>query len=698
MIHVSFAPLLPWAALGALAAAAAFVCGYALWRRARGAVWRLAAAAVLLAALANPVLIEEERAPNRDVAAVVVDESLSQRAGGRMAQTEEALAGVTERLGRLPGVETRVIRVGDVRGQDGTRLFEALERALADVPRRRVGATFLITDGQVHDAPAGAGGAPARAGPAGAGAGAGPPGPLERLPGPVHVLLSGGPDERDRRLVVEAAPRFGLVGKTVEVAFTVRDRRGGRARVSLKRDGVVERVVSVPVGREETLSFVVEHAGANILELEAEPVPGEIFDGNNRAVVQVNGVRERLRVLLVSGVPHAGERVWRNLLKADPSVDLVHFTILRPPEKQDSTPVRELALIAFPVRELFEEKIEDFDLIIFDRYRQRGILPGVYLENIVDYVRNGGAVLNAAGPGFASPLSLHRTALGDILPARPVGDVIERGLLPRVTEVGLRHPVTADLAGSADSRWGRWFRQVAAVAGRGRVLMSGDGDGPLLVLDRVGEGRVALLLSDHIWLWARGFEGGGPHSEILRRLAHWLMKEPGLEEEALRATVKGGEMVITSRSMSVDHPEVTVTAPSGASRTVALEAGQHGRARATLAVDEVGIHRLDNGRQSAVLAVGHPDPVEFADMRASPLPLAAAREASGGGLRWLRDGLPDIRRVRAGRRTAGGRWMGVVANRDYRVASVSETHLLPPLLVLLLGLGAMVWAWRREGG
>ena len=680
MTQIAFAPSFPWSVLAALAAAILLIGGYALWRRARGAAWRIAAAAVLLGALADPVLVEQERIPVDDVAVVVVDESPSQRIGNRVAETQASVERLTTRLDRLRGVEPRVIRAGaDGARSDGTALFDAVERALANVPRGRIGATFLVTDGQVHDAPAEAADL--------------------ALPGPVHALLTGAPGERDRRLVVERAPRFGLVGRTVEIEVSIRDREGAAAEVELRRDGAAVRTITVPAGRSVRIPFRLEHAGANILQLQASSAEGEIFDGNNRAVVQVNGVRERLRVLLVSGEPHAGERVWRNFLKADPSVDLIHFTILRPPDKQDSTPVRELALIAFPVRELFEEKIDEFDLIIFDRYHRRGVLPGLYFENIVRYVQNGGAVLNVAGPAAASPLSLHRTALGDILPGRPSGSVIKGGLRPQITLYGRRHPVTADLVG-ADGEgpsWGRWFRQVAVAAGRGETLMDGAGRQPLLMLDRIGEGRVAQLLSDHIWLWARGFEGGGPHAEILRRLAHWLMKEPGLEEEAISARVEGNELVIVSRSASDEHGEITVTAPSGAVRTLVLEKGAGGRARAALPVEEIGIYRIGDGRRSAVIAVGNPNPKEFADMRASPEPLANAAALSGGGIAWLRDGLPDLRRVRPGRPASGSQWMGVVANRDYRVASVRETPLLPPLAVLLLGLGALVWAWRREG-
>ena len=284
----------------------------------------------------------------------------------------------------------------------------------------------------------------------------------------------------------------------------------------------------------------------NIVEIEASPLQGELTAVNNRAVVSIDGVRDKLRVLLVSGEPHAGERTWRNLLKSDASVDLVHFTILRPPEKQDGTPINELSLIAFPTRELFQQKIDEFQLIIFDRYARQGVLPIIYFDNIARYVRKGGAVLVAAGPDYASSTSLWRTPLEVILPAEPSGQVTETPFRAQLSTVGKRHPVTRDLegAGSDPPRWSRWFRVVDTRKAEGATVMQAADDKPLLVLSREGEGRVALLLSDHIWLWARGYEGGGPHLDLLRRLSHWLMKQPDLEEEALRLSSHGRELSI----------------------------------------------------------------------------------------------------------------------------------------------------------
>ncbi len=251
-------------------------------------------------------------------------------------------------------------------------------------------------------------------------------------------------------------------GQSQVVAFRIEDQgpSGGPVRVTVRRDGEQIDARNVTPGQNVRVQVPIPHAGANIVEVEASPMEGELTPVNNRAVVSIDGVRDKLRVLLVSGEPHAGERTWRNLLKSDASVDLVHFTILRPPEKQDGTPINELSLIAFPTRELFQQKINEFHLIIFDRYARQGVLPIIYFDNIAKYVKDGGAVLVAAGPDYASATSLWRTPLDAILPAEPEGGMTERAFHPRLSELGKRHPVTRALEGSSEDppHWSRWFR------------------------------------------------------------------------------------------------------------------------------------------------------------------------------------------------------------------------------------------------
>ncbi|MBX6368804.1 MAG: hypothetical protein IRZ04_12525 [Rhodospirillales bacterium] len=691
-LSVAAAPLVPWWVIAAFAAVALLLVGFGVFRRARGVWWRALAIAVLLVTLANPSLVEERRDPQRDVAVVVADESPSQRIGDRARATEAAVAHLAQELQKLRDLDVRVVRAGKPGegaplGDGGTQLFTALNRTLADVPRQRLAGVAMVTDGQVHDVP--------------------DEEAARELGAPVHVLLSGKKGEADRRLVVAHAPSFGLVGKELTLTIRVEDlpqgaAPQGRARLTLRKDGGQPIVSSVATGRDVTVGVTIDHGGPNVVELEVEAGPQELTLDNNRAALVVNGVRDRLKVLLVSGEPHAGERTWRNILKSDPSVDLVHFTILRPPEKQDGTPIRELSLIAFPIRELFELKVDEFDLIIFDRYRRRGVLPNAYLENVVNYVRKGGALLEAAGPTFGTPNSLYRSPLGQILPTEPTGEIHEQGFKPRVTEQGLRHPVTADLPGQGkdgkDPSWGRWFRHVEARTVQGVPVMSGVGEEPLLVLGRVGEGRVAQLLSDHMWLWTRGFEGGGPQGELLRRLAYWLMKEPDLEENDLRASIEGDRLVVMRRSLEPDDRPVRVTGPDGVPRELRLEPDTGGRYTGAMPVTEPGLYRVTDGERTALAAAGALNPVEMSDVRTTEEKLAPVVEATGGGTFWVGDGaLPDLRRVQPGRSAAGRNWIGFRANGDYVVTGVSETPLLPALAALLLALGTLLAAWRREG-
>ena len=703
VFSVAFSPLLPVYLLAVLAGLALIGVAFGLARKARGIWWRALALGVLVLALLNPSLKDEQREPVTDIALIVVDDSPSQNIGDRRARSEAALAELREKLAAMPDLETRVIRAGRAEPTagnsaapvDGTHLFEAISRSLADVPPQRLAGIIMITDGQVHDVPEN----PAESGPR----------------GPLHVLLTGDRNARDRRLVVEQAPSYGIVGSRVTMTVRVEDLPAsaspGTARLTIVRDGGARQTLDLRPGVNRTFEVSIDHGGPNVFELETDTIENEITTQNNRAAVVVNGVRDRLRVLLVSGVPHNGERVWRNLLKSDPSVDLVHFTILRPPEKQDGTPVRELSLIAFPTRELFEEKLSDFDLIIFDRYHRRGILANAYLQNIAKFVQDGGAVLEAGGPSYASPFGLFRTPLGEIMPVVPSGDVIEQGYRPTVSAVGRRHPVTADLEGAgkpapggsdsqpnAQPTWGRWFSITDGDARRGEVLMEGPGGRPLLVLDRVGKGRVAQIMTDQIWLWGRGFDGGGPQAELLRRISHWLMKEPELEEDDLRAVARGSEIQITRHSLKPDDSPVTVRSPSGEEQRLTLADQGDGRAIASYQASEQGLHRISDERHTIYAVAGTLNPLEFADVRSTSEKLDPVIKAQGGSVNWLADGkLPEVRRVAAERTVAGRGWIGLRANGDYIVRGVTEIPLLPALATLALAIGTLILAWRREG-
>ena len=683
---VAFAPLVSLQMFWVALAAACILSLLLLVSRSRGAAIRVIGLAFIVLALANPSLTREDRDPLSSVAVVIVDKSPSQNFGDRARQTEEARVAIVGRLSRIPGLDVRVIEAGQSDGEtDGTRLFAALGSTLADVPSDRIAGAIMITDGRVHDVPADAG--------------------ALGFAAPVHALITGNKNERDRRVALIAAPRFGIVGQTQTITYQVEDHGAGErsAAITIRRDGDVVETRSVPVGVPQRVDIPIPHGGANIVEIEASPLAGELTPVNNRAVVNIDGVRDKLRVLLVSGEPNAGERTWRNLLKSDASVDLVHFTILRPPEKQDATPINELSLIAFPTRELFQQKIGEFQLIIFDRYARQGVLPMIYFDNITRYVRAGGAVLVAAGPDYASQTSIWRTPLDSILPAEPSGNVTERGFQARLTELGKRHPVTRDLDGSATDppHWSQWFRLVDTRKSGGTAVMQGPEEKPLLVLSREGEGRVALLLSDQLWLWARGFQGGGPHLDLLRRLSHWLMKEPELEEESLRLTVSGHQLLVRRQTMADDVSEVTLTAPSGGTRALKLKPTEPGVWETTVSANELGLWRATDGKLNALANLGPANPREFAEVTSTTEVVSPIASATGGDARRLDEGggvsMPRILAVRSGDTYKGDDWIGLKMRDASVVRGIGVLPVFAGFLGLLLLLGSLVGTWVREG-
>ena len=677
-VTLSLSPLVPPAlayGLGALALAVAIL---ALVRGLKGWLWRALAGLVLTGALLNPALVQETREPLSDVMVLITDDSASMQIGNRSAaaeQTAQALRALAESDPLLDLVE-----VSGGASEDGTRLNRALQQGLSQAPRNRLAGVIIASDGQIHDAP--------------------PAADDLGLEAPVHHVLTGNPNSRDRRLIVSQAPRYGLVGDPVSFTLRVEDEGAatGTAMVNLYVDGGDPIQARVQIGQDVTVQAEIANRGPNVVEIEVEPGQGELSLINNRAAVNVTGVRDRLRVLLVTGEPHNGARAWRNLLKSDPSVDLVHFTILRPLDKDDSVPANELALIAFPVFELFQLSLEEFDLVIFDRYRRRGILRPLYFDNIANYVENGGALLVTTGPPFAGGESVSRSPLASVLPAAPTGQISEERFTPQISEIGQRHPVTRPML-SGEGEWGPWFRRIGARPLSGETVLEAPNGDPLLTLSHEGQGRAAILLSDQAWLWARGYEGGGPHDELFRRVAHWLMGEPELDEERLSARVVDGELEVTRNTLADEVPELEIEWPSGVQESVEMDETGLGVYTERMTAREQGLVRLRSGDLTTVTASGPLNPLEYRDLRPDPEGFAALVDSSEGGIFTLGEeiDLPEFRRTNARARQAGINWAGLKRNNAYLVTDAQSVPLAPGLLIALLALGLLALAWRREG-
>ena len=684
---LAFSPLLPWPWLIGLGLVALIGVGAMLWRGRRGALMRLGALVLLFAGLADPRFVTETREPLEDVVAVVVDRSGSQTIGERMAQTEHALQTLQARLKERPKTIVRVIDVQESEtGGEGTQMFSAIQQGLRDVPADRLAGIIALTDGVVHDIPKDG-----------------------KLPfdAPFHVLVTGKADEFDRRLELVEAPRFGLVGKdvTASLRLEVEGARPSPARLTVRRNGEVVVSRTIMAGVNVQVPLRIDRVGMNLFEIAIDTAPGELTALNNVIALPIEGVREKLRVLLVSGEPHPGERTWRNLLKADPNVDLVHFTILRPPEKQDGTPTNELSLIAFPTRELFVTKIKEFDLIVFDRYSHQTFLPSAYFENMVRYVREGGAILFAVGPEILNRNGLLSTPISDILPAQPTGSLIERAFRPELTDLGRRHPVTRVLEGAGKPgeapSWAPFFRQIAARGLGAQGLMRGPDGNPLLELKREGKGRVGLMLSDHIWLWARGYKGGGPYLDLLRRLSHWLMKEPELEEEALNLSASGNRIIIERRTLGGAPGPVRLTEPAGGIESIALTQSEPGFWKAEVTAKRAGLYKAENGGLVNWLNIGQANPREFRKVVSTTALLAPLAQATGGNARRLEVGgslvVPKLADIRSGTQFSGEDYMGLRPTQASLLKGVSVAPLGLGLIGLALLLLPLILTWGIEG-
>ena len=682
-----FSPLVPIYLLIPILFISFIYCLYLILRQNKGCYYRVLSIIVLAGTLFDPAIKDEKRQNQKSYVTIVVDRSESQRIGQRLSQTDEALDLIKKKLSDLPNIEAKIIEFYNTDGGvNGTRLFDSLRTLLKEIPSERLSGVILLTDGVIHDIPKN----------------------IEqlRVSAPLHAFVTGNSEEYDRRIELIESPRFGIVGKQQIIRARIIDTRNNKDRVEItvKKDGQEIQSYSPIPGDIVNIKVNIDHAGANIIELEAPVVADELTPNNNKAFVSIEGARDQLKVLLVSGEPNPGERSWRNLLRSDPNVELVHFTILRPPEKVDPTPASELSLIAFPTADLFGPKINEFDLIIFDRYFNQTFLPSIYFENIKKYIKNGGAFLAVVGPDYATTKGIFYSPLETILPAKPTGAVIEQTFRPSISKLGERHPVTRDLnhLNNLPQTWGHWFRQIAGQVVNGSPILNGVNDLPLLVLSRQEKGRTALLLSDQIWLWSRGFDGGGPYTELSRKLAHWLMKEPELEEEALTAHAQGNQASIIRQTMEDTVSPVTITAPSGASRSIELSQKAPGLWEAHLPVEELGLWKFVNDKLSTLLQVGSQTTKETEDLISSTENLLPLASATGGSVRRLIKGrnditVPRLLQIPMSKHYQGADW---IALKDTQPSELIGLKVFP----LASGFGAMSIlmliisiAWFAEG-
>lgn len=664
---------------------------------------RIIAFAVIFIAVLNPSIKTEERESVKDKAIILVDNTASQNIAQRKSSTQKALEHYKEEFSKIDNLDTEIIELTgqENEGVGGTMLFSALEKGFADIPKSRRAGALIITDGVIHDTP------------------------NEReINYPVNALITGEKGEKDRRVQVNYAPAYGIVGQEITIKFKIEDfgtDLGKNVEIELRSAGNIVGKLNVQEGIEQEVTFEIENAGDNYFEITAQNIPNEITTVNNTAHIMIKGIKDRMRVLLVSGLPYIGERTWRNILTSDPGIDLIHFTILRTPDKINDAPSHEMALIAFPVDELFDKKLDSFDLVIFDRYKVNWILPPVYFDNIREYTEKGGGLLITSGPSFAGENSLYNTALGDIIPAKPAGVLMEEKFTPQLTEIGEIHPVTSFLEKDGQ-KYGNWFRQVPVIADNSSdILMNGIDNHPLLILKRTQKGRIAQIASDQIWLWARGYNGGGPYSELLRRIIHWLLKEPELDENLLDIKLSENDVItVTKRNIGNlsdntenNEIELVMHKPDGSSEKINLKPLQSERENhkglfsADIKAEQQGVYSFEaindniitNNTKSSgkFILVGEMNGKEMNNIVSTEDILAPIVTDSGGYIGKINNKFPDISYDNNLPDFIKYNKIRLIKNNDFVVTGVSLKPLMPAWLYAILALILIVLAWWREG-
>tara|TARA_B100000676_G_scaffold190631_1_gene187513 strand:+ start:2754 stop:4790 length:2037 start_codon:yes stop_codon:yes gene_type:complete len=676
MNSLNFYPLININFLIALMVLSLIVIFIGFKLKAPGNIFRAMLLCLIILSISNPTIISENRENIPDTVAVVLDLSPSQDINNRKDIAQKTYNNIKNELEKINNLD---VRLKTINGERGSKIFEPLNSMIGDVPAERLAGAIIITDGQISDAPT----------------------LLDNFnfKSPINILLTGNKEEKDRRLIIESSPRFGIVGEEINIDIKVEDISASspNALVSINMNDEIEQSRSIPIGEIVTITMPLERAGITSLNIEVEAGKEELTLQNNKALVEINAIRERLKVMLVSGEPNMGLRSWRNLLNSDPSVDLIHFTILRPPNKQDITPVGELSLIPFPSRELFQANLNDFDLIIFDQYHLRGILPQFYLKNVVEYVVNGGALLDASGPSYAGPYSLSLSPLQNILPTEPTGDVVLQEFIPIMTNYGERHPVTANLKDNISNNWGPWYRMVEGITIAGDVLLEGPEARPLLVLNRVGQGRVAQILSDQSWVWTKPGSNKGPQADLLRRLVHWLMKEPELEENELSARIDNNTILITKNSLILDNKPIISISPDNTKKEIILEDIGKGKQIGKILSPQEGTWKFSSGNSKITLIVGNSNASEYLDVRTTDNIVEPIVEFTSGSINWVNnENLPKIRHLPKSKLVENNDHIKLVKNEKYFVKSLQQSTLTPWYLILVLSLFLLFLAWYRE--
>jgi uncharacterized membrane protein len=609
---------------------------------------------------------------------------------------------------------------------EATRIGEALSELRTRFSGRDLGAVVLVSDG-IDNGRIGRGPLDADTRKT-----------LEALGAPVHTVFVGEDELRDLSVAAVLADDFAFVRTPVKLEALLRHSGlGGKmVEVSLLRDGRLIDGKAVLLGKDsaqEKVSFDVtpDHPGNYVFEIKTPVLSGEALDSNNSQVFTLKVIRDRVRVLHVCGRPSWNERFLRSMLRLNPNVDLVSFFILRTDTDEMALGHDEMSLIPFPYKEIFDEQLKSFDLLIFDNFNYKPYWVEPFLPGVRAYIEGGGALAMVGGDlSFASGL-YGESAVHEVLPVDLTG-IAHDGpgafttdtFKPRLTPEGRNHPVTS-LSLDEKTNESLWaglpqltgINRVAGLLPGARALLvhpsqkSADGKpAPVLAVSDVGRGRTLALLTDTAWQWGFQAAGSGDDARAFQRFwegaIRWLVRDPALallHIDLDKVEYRRGQSVSARvRTLRADYTpaaavdvvlelrtaEASETAPP--LRSLKVTTGADGEAQFTLASLDPGAYRLTGtatldgraAREQSAFVI-RPEGHELDDVVARDGVLREIAQASGGD---FHDGAFGSPRVKPARKV--------------RVGSLRTVEIWsnPLMLLLAVGLLAAEWTLRRRTG
>ena len=564
LLEFTFQPNIPFIHIVIISIIFFAILIFSLINKTSGVLCRIISFLIIIFIILEPSYKIENRNIETDVVTIFIDKTESQVITDRVKKTELVYNQLLDKLKEISNLKILEITLKDnkVIKRFGTYddlinnrvskeinlrtklfltdIFYHLNRNINQISSKKISTVFILTDGQIHDLKKNTN--------------------FEKINSPIYYILNGEKKINDKKVSVISYPEFGYVNEKISLDIKTEDFNSfnnDEINLYIQNGNSPKKTFKIKNNTIKTFEIKLEKSGENFVKIFIDSDLNEISKSNNYKLLKINGIRKKLRVLLVSGEPYMGTRVWRNFLKSDPSVDLIHMTVLRTPEKNDNTPKEELSLIPFPTRELFEEKLYNFELIIFDNFKGKNVLSPLYFENILNFVDQGGAVLEITGPSYNSRESLFRTALGKILPGAPTGNVLRGEFKPNLSDIGKIHPITKSLFNEFKD-YGKWYEmnKISDINDRALTLLLGIDKNPLLTINRINNGRIAQIYSHNLWLWTKtNNNNGGPYNLLIKNLAHWLMKEPTLEENKLTATINEKDIIINKRFFSTPQKE-----------------------------------------------------------------------------------------------------------------------------------------------